>query len=88
MGRILSDMSTMNCINPATEEVIGPVPVCSASQIEEGLRSAADGFAQWRGAPIDERGRFMKSVAGVLRRKRDTLSQLMASEMGKPITAG
>jgi succinate-semialdehyde dehydrogenase/glutarate-semialdehyde dehydrogenase len=78
----------MNCINPATEDVIGPVPVCSASQIEAGLRSAADGFAQWRQVPIEQRGVLMKAVAGVLRRERDTLSRLMATEMGKPIAAG
>ncbi|MDB5322227.1 MAG: succinate-semialdehyde dehdyrogenase [Phycisphaerales bacterium] len=78
----------MNCINPATEEVIGPVPVYSASQIEAGLTSSADGFAIWRAVPIAERGRLMKAVAGVLRRDRESLSRLMATEMGKPIAAG
>src|SRR5690242_14974092 len=47
--RILWDMMTTDCINPATEERLGPAPVYSASQIEGALAKAATGFEQWRG---------------------------------------
>jgi succinate-semialdehyde dehydrogenase/glutarate-semialdehyde dehydrogenase len=81
-------MTTMDCINPATEEPLGPAPLCSASQIDDALARAATGFAQWRAVSMTERGRLMKAVAVLLRRDRQSLSRLMATEMGKPIAAG
>jgi succinate-semialdehyde dehydrogenase/glutarate-semialdehyde dehydrogenase len=81
-------MNAMECINPATEERLGPVPLYLASQIEDALAKSAAGFAEWRDASMGERGRVMKGVAALLRRDREALSRLMASEMGKPVTAG
>jgi len=77
-----------DCINPTTEEPLGPVELFTSSQIEAALLRSAEGFARWRGVGMAERGRLMKGAAGVLRRDRDQLSRLMAREMGKPLAAG
>jgi succinate-semialdehyde dehydrogenase/glutarate-semialdehyde dehydrogenase len=87
-GWILWDMVTTDCVNPATEERLGQAPLYSASQIDAALARAASGLAQWRGVPMTERGRLMKGVAALLRRDRESLSRLMAIEMGKPVSAG
>jgi succinate-semialdehyde dehydrogenase/glutarate-semialdehyde dehydrogenase len=81
-------MVTTDCVNPATEERLGQAPLYSASQIDAALARAASGLAQWRGVPMTERGRLMKGVAALLRRDRESLSRLMAIEMGKPVSAG
>jgi succinate-semialdehyde dehydrogenase/glutarate-semialdehyde dehydrogenase len=81
-------MINMDCINPATEERLGPAPLYSVSQIEDALARAGTGFDQWRTVSMTERGRLMKGVAALLRRDREPLSRLMAIEMGKPVSAG
>jgi succinate-semialdehyde dehydrogenase/glutarate-semialdehyde dehydrogenase len=81
-------VSNMDCINPTTEERIGAAPLYSASQVEAALAQAAVGFAAWKAFSFPERGRLMKAVAAILRRDHESLSRLMAIEMGKPVTAG
>ena len=76
------------CINPATEEVIGDPPLSSPQQIESTLARVASTFATWRQVPMAERARLMKGAAAQLRSHRDSLTRLMATEMGKPISAG
>ena len=70
------------------EEVIGDPPLSSSHQIETTLGRVSSTFATWRNVPMEERGRLMKGAAAQLRGHRDSLTRLMATEMGKPISAG
>src|SRR5688572_18240112 len=85
---MISSRSAMPCINPTTEEPFDAPANSTPEQVETTLAGAAAAFAEWRGAPMAERGRLMKSVAAVLRRDRDRLARLMAHEMGKPLAGG
>ena len=78
----------MPCTNPATEAPLDCPPEDSPERVSRVLDQAARAFAAWRAASFGERGRLMKAAAAVLRRDRDRLARLMASEVGKPVTAG
>ena len=45
-------------------------------------------YLDWRRKPIEERAKSMKRVAELLRERARELAELMAQEMGKPITKG
>jgi succinate-semialdehyde dehydrogenase/glutarate-semialdehyde dehydrogenase len=77
----------MESRNPATEEIIADYPEHAPAQIEQILESADIAFPKWRKTPIEQRAPHMKELASVLRRKRDELSALMTTEVGKTITA-
>ena len=42
-------------VDPATEAVIGQVPIASAADLDEGLSAAAAGFEVWRRTPPRDR---------------------------------
>jgi succinate-semialdehyde dehydrogenase/glutarate-semialdehyde dehydrogenase len=78
----------MTCINPTTEEVLPSPPEHSPDQIDAALERATPAFNQWRNESFETRARLLKAAAAVLRRDHLALTRLMATEMGKPITAG
>jgi succinate-semialdehyde dehydrogenase/glutarate-semialdehyde dehydrogenase len=77
----------MQSINPATEERIADYPEASPGQVDQILASAEKSYRSWRSTDIARRAMLMKQAGKVLRTRRDELSRLMTSEMGKPITA-
>jgi succinate-semialdehyde dehydrogenase/glutarate-semialdehyde dehydrogenase len=82
------EVPEMICLNPTTEQPRDCPPDDTPAHIEETLKQSAEAFAQWRGTPFAERGRLMRGAAAILRKNRDSLTRLMAIEMGKPVTAG
>jgi succinate-semialdehyde dehydrogenase/glutarate-semialdehyde dehydrogenase len=79
--------SFVNLINPATEQVIGPVVDHSSEEIARKLSAADAAFVRWRALPMSERGARLRDVAKTLRARAVELAGLMTREMGKPITA-
>lgn len=75
-------------INPATEEIIASYSEASPNEINACLAEADAAFAAWRRTALEERANLMKSAAAELLRSRDEFAELMAREMGKPVTQG
>lgn len=78
----------MLCVNPTTEQPLEAAQEWSDAQIQTALTAAEAAFEQWRSQSFAHRGNVFRALAKALRDKRDPLAQLMAIEMGKPITAG
>lgn len=81
-------MTTIQTINPSTETVINTYEEISKSELNQIINATHDDYLRWREISIDERAIKMRRVAEILKEKKATLAQLMAEEMGKPITAG
>jgi succinate-semialdehyde dehydrogenase/glutarate-semialdehyde dehydrogenase len=81
-------ISPVNATNPTTEEPFDAPPNFTEGQIGQALARSAATFARWRQTGFDERGRLMKRAAAILRRDAASLARLMATEMGKPVSAG
>ncbi|MDP7549837.1 MAG: aldehyde dehydrogenase family protein, partial [Acidimicrobiales bacterium] len=50
-------------VNPATEEVIGRVPVACPDTLDEALAAAARGFETWRRTSPRDRAALIRSAA-------------------------
>ena len=75
-------------INPANGQTIREYEETSPERIHQMLENAHQAFLQWRRVPFSERSALMRRVAVLLKEKRQALAELMAVEMGKPVTQG
>jgi len=74
-------------INPATGVTLKTFDALSATQIEECLERAAEGFAHHRRTSLAERVPMMLRAAEILDTEKNDFAKLMTTEMGKPIKA-
>jgi len=73
-------------INPASGEQLQTFPVWDSRHLDEALQQVAEVTPDWSTTPIDERCRLLKTTAGLLRQRKDTLARLITLEMGKLYT--
>jgi succinate-semialdehyde dehydrogenase/glutarate-semialdehyde dehydrogenase len=79
---------TIKAINPATADLISEYPEMALNEANAAVDAAHAAYTDWRRIPIEERAKPMKRVAELLRERSRDLAELMAKEMGKPITQG
>ncbi len=75
-------------INPATGLVICDYDELSAEKINHVLTKAGEAFKTWHRRPFSKRTELFKTVARTLRQNSGIYINLMAEEMGKPVTQG
>ncbi|MEN5302633.1 MULTISPECIES: NAD-dependent succinate-semialdehyde dehydrogenase [Pseudomonas] len=71
--------------NPATEEIIGQVPLATAEELNLALEVAQRGFEQWRNTVPAERARVLKRAADLILERTAQIAAQMTQEEGKPI---
>lgn len=71
-------------IDPATEEVLGQLPLASDQDVEQAIYAAHRAFASWRLVPAPERAHILRTAAGYLREDQVRLGDLITRELGKP----
>lgn len=76
---------TFPVFNPATGEVVGHAPAATARDVERAVEAAARAFAGWAATPPPRRGRALRRIADLIRRRRDALARLLTMEQGKPL---
>ncbi|MBB2943939.1 succinate-semialdehyde dehydrogenase/glutarate-semialdehyde dehydrogenase [Actinoplanes lutulentus] len=84
-GSFLSDRPTVPVLNPATEEVIGQVPLATPEDLDQAIAAAVRAFATWRDTPIAERTRILLKAADLLVSRADHVARVMTIEQGKPL---
>jgi succinyl-CoA reductase len=82
--RIIRDTS-INVINPATEEVIESVSAANAADIENAVLEAKKGFKVLKNTSLSTRIDLLKEAAQLIRKNKRDLSVTMSSEIGRPI---
>jgi succinate-semialdehyde dehydrogenase/glutarate-semialdehyde dehydrogenase len=75
-------------INPTTGDVLDSRVEMTEAEIEAKLRPAARASREWRQASFGERCKIIKSAGKALLTGRAEFAQLMAREMGKPVSQG
>ena len=75
-------------ISPATDEVLNSYPDATADDIRSTLKAAEAAFQKWRTFSVHQRAIPMRELANVLASRKKGLADLMAREMGKPVTQG
>jgi len=75
-------------IEPSTGEVLSEQPFDDSAVVESRLRAGSDAFRSWRERPVKWRAVEVARWAGALRARRESLAELAAREMGKPVSEG
>jgi len=75
-------------INPATGELIHDYPEMSGAEVASIIDTTHAVYEAWRRTGFDERAQKMRKLADLCRAKKREMAELMANEMGKPITQG
>lgn len=83
--RSASDGGTRNLISPATESIIGQVPVATLDDLNLALASTARAFRIWRTVSPFERHKVLKQAAELIRQRSGTIATAITREQGKPV---
>lgn len=81
-------MSTITTKNPYTQEELKTYSLISDSELEQKLILAKHQFLKWKAKSINKRCKLLSNVAELLLERKCSYAELMAKEMGKPITQG
>jgi succinate-semialdehyde dehydrogenase/glutarate-semialdehyde dehydrogenase len=75
-------------INPATGEKLETYAQMPRATVDDIVARAHEAFLAWRRMSFEDRGQRLHAAARILRAKAESLAQLMAREMGKPLRDG
>jgi 1-pyrroline dehydrogenase len=76
---------TMEVLNPATEEVLGVVPNCSAEDVDVAVETAKAALPGWLDTTPGERSEILLGLARVLEENSDELAEIESANVGKPL---
>ena len=69
--------------NPATNEVVKTFEEMSETTIEQSIAKSEETYTTWKNTPYSKRAELLHNVAGLLRKKKKELAQMITLEMGK-----
>jgi len=84
-GRLTPGASSMDVINPATEEVLAVCPRASKAQLDAAVAAAKAAFPAWSRTPVAERKQALAAIADAIQANAAELARLLTQEQGKPI---
>jgi len=80
-----SDGASQPVLNPATEEVVGHVPLATADDLDRAVEAAVRGFAVWRKVGAFDRYKIMRKAGELLRERAPAIARNLTIEQGKPL---
>jgi aldehyde dehydrogenase (NAD+) len=78
--------TSIDVVNPATEEVIDQVPAGHPADVDEAVRAARKALGGWSATTAAERARFLEAAAALLEERAATVAAAITADMGSPIT--
>ena len=72
-------------INPATEEIIGSVPVGSQADVNAAVEAARTAFPEWSATSIEHRIEILNQLSAAIKENTEELAQTITAEVGTPI---
>lgn len=70
-------------LNPATQDIVGSVPLATPEELQAAVDSAKEAFPMWRNTPITTRQRVMFKLQEILRENMDEVAESIVTENGK-----
>jgi aldehyde dehydrogenase (NAD+) len=77
--------TTLQVINPATEEILGHAPDASRQDLDAAVGAARAAFPSWRSRPYSERQALITSLGAKLQEHVDEFKLLLTLEQGKSL---
>ncbi|WP_157218540.1 aldehyde dehydrogenase family protein [Flavisphingomonas formosensis] len=84
-GALVDGASTMEVINPATEEVLAICPRGSEAQLDAAIAAAKAAYPGWAMVALSQRRDLILKLADAISAKRFELARLLTQEQGKPL---
>jgi acyl-CoA reductase-like NAD-dependent aldehyde dehydrogenase len=84
-GRLVPGASSMDVLNPATEEVVAVCPTASEAQLNEAVAAAKAAFPAWSKRPLSERAEMLNKLADAMLARQEEFARLLTQEQGKPL---
>lgn len=84
-GKLVGGASTMDVLNPATEEVLAKSPRADKAQLERAVAAAKTAFPAWSALTMDARRKSLGQAADIIEKNGADLSRLLTQEQGKPL---
>lgn len=75
----------LDVINPATNDVLGQVPLSSASEVDEAAQAAANALHKWRRTPATDRIQYLFKLKNLLEDHFEDIARTITMECGKTI---
>ena len=76
---------SIEVVNPATEEIIGSVPVGSQSDVDAAVTAARKAFPAWSATSIEDRIAVLNQLSSAIKENTEELAQIITAEVGTPI---
>lgn len=76
--------STLDTVNPSTEEVITAVYAAGKDDVDIAVTVARKAFKQWKKISASDRGRLLYKLADLIEADRETFEAIEALDGGKP----
>ena len=76
---------SIEVMNPATEEIIGKVPIANLEDLDLAINSAKDAFISWSNSSIETRIDYLNRLTTAIKENSEIMAQLITSEVGTPI---
>ena len=82
---LAGDRRTHKVVNPATEDVIGELPLANAADLDRALEAAARGFKIWRESTAQQRAAVLSGAARLLLERQEDIARIATTEQGKTL---
>lgn len=79
------DRDKLDVIDPATEMVLGQLPIATPDDVHAAIQAADRSFPAWRLTPAIERARILRDAALLIRSRAKTIAAIITQELGKPL---
>ncbi len=76
---------THKVINPATEEVLGELPLADAADLDRALDAAQRGFRIWRESTAQQRASVLQGAARLMIERQEEIARIATMEQGKTL---
>lgn len=76
---------THRVVNPATEEVLGELPLADAADLDRALETAARGFRIWRDSSAQQRAQVLQGAARLMLERKEDIARIATMEQGKTL---
>jgi len=76
--------TTVNAVNPATEEVSGTIALGSAADVDRAVKAARRAFASWSQTTREERLAVLERILAEFQKRSADLGAAITEEMGAP----
>lgn len=81
----VGDRRVHKVVNPATEEVIGELPLADAADLDRALEVADRGFKIWRNSSAQERAAVLQGAARLMLERQEEIARIATMEQGKTL---